>query len=238
MLATQTTNTLAPDIKQGSETLSNIAFERLRSEVVSGNLAPGERLHVEKLGHRYGIGLSPLREALSRLSETGLIVAELQKGFKVAPMSIVEFRDVIDSRLVVEKEALLRSIRHGDVDWEARVVAAYHRLSRVHDQIDSGKLRVLADWTRLNREFHTSVISACDSKWLLRFCIMLYDQTGRYQGRIRKTGSLPVDQSAREHKSLLEAVLARKGKLASTILESHVRSAAERVERGEPTLRG
>jgi DNA-binding GntR family transcriptional regulator len=221
-----------------AETLSNIAFERLRREVVSGNLAPGEKLYVEKLGDRYGISLSPLREALSRLSETGLVVAELQRGYRVAPMSIEEYRDTIDTRLLLEKEAIVRSLKNGDVDWEARVVASYHRLARAHTEVVSKRPQPLDEWTRLNREFHAAIISACDSRWLMRFCLALYDQSGRYHHRTRAIGKLPLEQSAREHKLLLQAVVDRNTKQAVKILEEHVRSAAARVERGEPTLRG
>ncbi len=220
------------------ETLSNIAFERLRAEVMSGDLAPGTKLQVEQLGHRYGISLSPVREALSRLSETGLVVAELNRGYRVAPVSIEEYRDIIETRLHIEKEALQRSIEFGDLEWETAVVAAYHRLSRVHSDVESGGPEILEEWTKLNREFHAATISACRSKWMLRFCLTLYDQTGRYHYGTRANGTLPLEQSAREHKSLFRAVLNRDAKAAVRILEAHVRSAAARVERGERTLRG
>jgi GntR family carbon starvation induced transcriptional regulator len=224
--------------RQRAETLSNIAFERLRAEVVSGNLAPGEKLHVEQLGQRYGISLSPVREALSRLSETGLVIAELQRGYRVAPMSIEEYRDIIETRLHIETEALRRSLKAGDLEWEAAVVASYHRLSRVHAQVEAGRPEALEEWTKLNREFHAAIISACGSKWMMRFCLTLYDQTGRYHRRTRLNGTLPLEQSAREHKALFRAVLERNTRQAARILEAHVRSAAARVERGEPTLRG
>ncbi|MGE3989850.1 GntR family transcriptional regulator [Pseudorhodoplanes sp.] len=228
----------SPADRHRVETLSNIAFERLRAEVMSGDLAPGTKLQVEQLGHRYGISLSPMREALSRLSETGLVVAELNRGYRVAPVSLEEYKDIIETRLHIEKEALLQSIKHGDLEWEAAVVASYHRLSRVHSAVESGGPEILEEWKKLNREFHSAIISACGSKWMLRFCLTLYDQTGRYHHGTRLNGTLPLEQSAREHKSLFRAVLNRDGKSAVRILEAHVRSAAARVERGERTLRG
>ncbi|HVO14158.1 MAG TPA: FCD domain-containing protein [Alphaproteobacteria bacterium] len=220
------------------ETLSNIAFERLRTDVVTGNFAPGEKLHVEQLGHRYGISLSPLREALSRLAETGLVVAEQQRGYRVASVSIDEYRDIIETRLLLEKEALVRSLKLGDLEWETAVVASFHRLSRIHAAVDTARPETLQEWTKLNREFHAAIISACQSKWMFRFCLTLYDQTGRYHHRTRLNGTLPLEQSGREHKALFRAVMNRDAKQAATILEAHVRSAATRVERGEPTLRG
>lgn len=226
------------DDRQRVDTLSNFAFERLRAEVVSGDLAPGSKLQVEQLGHRYGISLSPVREALSRLSETGLVIAELNRGYRVAPVSIEEYRDIIETRLHIEKEALQRSIKRGDLEWEAAVVASYHRLSRVHEAVETGGPEILEEWTKLNREFHSALISACGSKWMLRFCLTLYDQTGRYHHGTRLNGTLPLEQSAREHKALFRAVLNRDTKAAVKILEAHIRSAAARVERGERTLRG
>lgn len=224
--------------RQRVDTLSNFAFERLRAEVMSGDLAPGSKLQVEQLGNRYGISLSPVREALSRLSETGLIVAELNRGYRVAPVSIEEYRDIIETRLHIEKEALKRSIKHGDLEWEAAVVASYHRLSRVHSAIENGGPEILEEWKKLNREFHSALISACGSKWMIRFCITLYDQTGRYHHGSKLSGALPLEQSAREHKALFRAVMNRDAASAVKIQEAHVRSAAARVERGESTLRG
>lgn len=224
--------------KQRVETLSTIAFERLRAEVMSGDLPPGTRLQVEHLGHRYGISLSPMREALSRLSETGLVVAELNRGYRVAPVSLEEYRDIIETRLLIETEALRRSIQYGDLEWEAAVVAAYHRLTRVHSTVENGGPEVLEEWTRYNRDFHSAIIAACRSKWMLRFCLTLYDQIGRYHYATRQNGTLPLDASAREHKALFRAVVNRDAPSAVKILEAHVRSAAARVERGERTLRG
>ncbi len=96
----------------------------------------------------------------------------------------------------------------------------------------------LEEWTKLNREFHSAIIAACRSKWMLRFCLTLYDQIGRYHHATRQNGTLPLEASAREHKALFRAVVDRDAASAVKILEAHVRSAAARVERGERTLRG
>ena len=66
-------------------------FDRLRGDIISGTLLPGSRLRFADLQARYGIGTSPLREALSRLAADRLVVQEVNRGFKVPPLSLEDF---------------------------------------------------------------------------------------------------------------------------------------------------
>ena len=115
------------------KTLSERAHRLLRADILRGALAPGEKLKPQALASRYDIGLSPLREGLTRLSTEGLVVAEGQRGFRVADISLAELHDIMTLRRKLETEALAEAIRRGDSDWEAEIVAAYHRLSRTQD---------------------------------------------------------------------------------------------------------
>ncbi|MCW5774757.1 MAG: GntR family transcriptional regulator, partial [Rhodospirillaceae bacterium] len=92
------------------KTLADDAFLRLRDDIVKGTLKPGEKLKPDILSVRHGIGLSPIREALSRLASDGLAVAEGQRGFFVAPISLGELADVADLREHFSVMALERSI--------------------------------------------------------------------------------------------------------------------------------
>ena len=85
-------------IRNGApKTLADEAFQRIREDIVKSRLKPGDKLQPDHLRALYDIGLSPVREALSRLASDGLAVAEGQRGFFVAPVSIGELLDVAES---------------------------------------------------------------------------------------------------------------------------------------------
>ena len=90
------------------------------------------------LSARYDMGFSPLREALSRLQVERLVIAEALRGFRVAPLSIDEMQDAISTRILVESDALRLSIRHGNDDWSAGIVAALYALKLQVDRAASG----------------------------------------------------------------------------------------------------
>jgi len=79
---------------QEAGTLASTVFEQLRRDIVSVQLAPGEKLRIEALRERYGVGGSPVREALNRLSAEGLVWQQDQKGFRVAPVSERELEEL------------------------------------------------------------------------------------------------------------------------------------------------
>jgi len=107
------------------------AYQQLRREIVHGRLAPGVKLRVEALGERYGIGASPIREALNRLTSEGLVQQQDQRGFQVSPVSMDELIELTRARRWINEIALRESIRSGDEVWEESVLLAFHRLSRM-----------------------------------------------------------------------------------------------------------
>src|SRR5687768_506882 len=112
-------------------TVTSALADRLRVDITNCELAPGEKLKLVDLQRRYEAGVIPLREALSRLAATGLVELEDQKGFRVAPVSREDLQDITSVRQQIECLALRQAIEIGDVEWESRVVATHHRLSRV-----------------------------------------------------------------------------------------------------------
>src|SRR4029078_799761 len=100
-------------------TLAAAAFSRIRADILSSKLLPGTRLRFEPLKKAYGVGLSPLREALSRLVGRGLVTAEGPRGFRVEPASIEDIQDIAEVRTNVECLAFGQSIERGDDQWQA-----------------------------------------------------------------------------------------------------------------------
>ncbi len=212
-------------LKENSEahkTLKDLAYAQLRDDIVHGYFKPETKLRIEQLRERYNMGATPLREALSRLTADGFVTAEGQRGFRVAAITLDELTDVTNLRVHLENLALQNSIQKGDDHWEGRVVSAYHKLTKA-ESVDKPDLM---EWEIRNRDFHLALISACTSKWLLRFYTTLYDQHKRYRNiaRITPTKSRNVHS---EHQAIYDAALARDIEKTCQANEIHIRRTAE-----------
>jgi DNA-binding GntR family transcriptional regulator len=209
-----------PVSAEGSETLVDRAYRLLRVDIIRGARAPGERLRIERLKSIYNIGPTPLREALQKLSVDGLVLTEGNRGFTVSPLRVEEFGDLNIARTAIEKEAIRLSIAQGDAHWEARVVAAHYLLAREDEALSAARDRVPDSWERANADFHTAIVSACGSAWLLRVRSSLVDLVERYRRAsiYQRRGERQLDV---EHMDILQAVLARDAERACALTEKH-----------------
>ena len=139
-------------------TVNAQVFRQIRTDIVTCRLMPNERLRVESLRERYGVGGSPIREALMRLEAEGLVILEQNKGFRVSPVSREHLLDLMKTRVEIEGLALRWSIEKGGVDWEANLLAAYHRLSHQKKtragQRQRGQSRLVQGAPQLSQRAH------------------------------------------------------------------------------------
>jgi GntR family transcriptional regulator, carbon starvation induced regulator len=219
---------MRPARNQPSFSLAHDAFVQIREDIVHGRLAPGEKLKPDMLHERYKIGLSPIREALSRLTSDGLAISEGQRGFFVAPVSLSELKDVANLRIKFSMIALEESIRHGDDAWEAGIITSYYYLNKLVEQMKKDPSAYADEWELRNRAFHAALESACNSPWLLYFCEVLYDHSERYRRRF-VTYSEVRSGVYREHEIIMKAALDRNAKLATETLALHIQRGAEIV---------
>ena len=204
-----------------ARTLVDSVHRRLREDILSGALPPGSKLRVEVLKDRYAVGTSTLREALSLLVSDTLVTSEGQRGFRVAPTSVEDLRDITRMRKMLEAEAVRQAIELGDDQWEAGVVAAYHRLSRIEERLRQDPDGLGGEWEARNREFHEALIAACPSHWLRHFRGILYSQSERYRRLALTTRSESRDVHA-EHEAIYRAVLNRDADTAAALLGEHI----------------
>src|SRR4051794_797200 len=155
-------------VREASHNLTQGAYEALRADLLACRIAPGSRLKIQDLCQQHDVSLGAIREALSRLTSEGLVVAEPQRGFRAAPISRADLEDLTMARIEVEGLCLTRAIAVGTVDWEARLVAAFHRLSRTPERVASDPARSADDWAEAHAGFHGALVDGADSPWLLR----------------------------------------------------------------------
>lgn len=207
-------------------TLASSVYDMMRQDILKGDLPPGEKLRVEYLRDRYGVGASPIREALNRLSVDGVVMRVDQKGFRVATVSVAELDELIKTRCWLEETAIRESIASGDDAWEERLVLAFHRLSKAPRSAEQITYAINPDWEVLHRAFHLALIGACGSRWLISYCEQLNDLADRYrQLAVRVT--YPRRNELDEHKAIMDAAVNRDSDRAVEVLMDHYRRTAE-----------
>ena len=105
-------------------------YQRIKRDIIYGDLAPGAKLKLGGLRQRYQASMSTLRETLNRLASEGFVDALDQRGFFVTPVSREDLIEIANLRVLLECHALHLSIQNGDTDWEGNLVAAQQLVRR------------------------------------------------------------------------------------------------------------
>ncbi|TRW99411.1 FCD domain-containing protein [Paracoccus sp. M683] len=215
---------MTEQISDMPRSLSEQAYDVIRRDILLGFLMPEEKLRIETVSERYGIGAVPVREALNRLSAEGLVQRQNQRGFFVAPLEIDDLEELVKTRIQLETLALRESIACGGEDWEEDLVLAFHRLARTSRLLPPEAAHEKSEeWDIRHNEFHRLLISRCGSRWLQGFCATMMDQAVRYRNISMNINASPArrEGAPAEHQAILDAVLARDADLACTLLADH-----------------
>ena len=219
-----------------TETLSQAerAYRVLRGEILQGDLKPGERLHAADLNARFQLGLTPIREALTRLSAENLVEGEVNRGARVSGASLAEFADLMATRRAIERLCLNASIAHGDAAWEAEIIAAMHLLSRAPLPASIVDRAAAGHWEAQHRRFHLALVAACGSEWQLRFWNLLADHSERYR-KLRLLRRHEAEADVRdvnaEHRAIMLAALERDAGKAAALMDAHLAATQASVGR-------
>lgn len=209
------------------ETLSSSCFNKIKDLILTGALLPAERIKGDYLKTYLGVGLSPIREALSRMVNTGLIELVDNVGFRVAAISKENLLDFYRSYAKIELLLFKESIDNGNSDWETAIVSRLYQLSKVEN---SGSKVEYGLWSSLNEKFHEALISGCSLNELKKI---------RDNYSLRKTWyhNLAYSQvknellsvNHKEHSKIAELALARNFELASILLHKHTMQGFDNV---------
>lgn len=211
------------------QTLASAMYDQLRDDIVTVRLAPQSKLKIHDLCERFDVGLSPVREALSRLSMEGLVQQIDRRGFRVADVSVLELADLTKARCWVNETALTQSILYGGTEWEESVLIAYHRLARTSPEAKGRSTPGRApEWEKAHHVFHTSLISGCGSQWMIEMCERLFDASERYRHVGRLAGVKPGGRDE-EHCAIMRATIDRDVASAVGLLNQHYQKTAELV---------
>jgi len=199
------------------------AYRQLKRDIVRGHYAPTEKLAMSQLKSRYGIGVGPLREALTRLIGEQLVTGISQRGYRVAPMSIAELDAIYDARAELEGLLIRLAIERGDDDWEAAILARAHTLGKIDKVQDADEM--LERWDTRHQALHDAMVAGCGCPPLLQSRAALFDQAQRYRHLwLRQTvfSEQALADKQREHQALLDTILSRDAQAASRMMHDHL----------------
>ncbi|MFJ9173676.1 GntR family transcriptional regulator [Streptomyces sp. NPDC102360] len=206
-------------------TRGGIVYARIREEIFQGVFSPGQRLRLVELAQRFSVSQSVVREALTRLSEQGLVHAAPQQGFRVVTVSLTDLNELTEARIEIETLVLRRAIERGDITWEAAVVAAHHHLAGTEGVRPDGTMN--SEWFTVHERFHQTLLEACGNGRLLAAALTLRDAATLYRHWSRPVGH-DVDRDVPgEHKRLVDAVVRRDADEAARLLAGHIDRTSE-----------
>ena len=209
-----------------AHSLGELMLQRLRADILSTDLAPGSKLALHHLARQYGIGVTPLRDALGQLAGDGLVVMESQRGFRVAPVSVQDLRDVCDIRLRVELMALDLAFDRADAtpdsgpEWDRRMKQAHAAFIHIKARVGEDA-PITAQWEEAHRELHMTLLSASASPTLMRICRQIHDRIHRYR-RIALPTKSYMGGISDDHFEISKAAYRRDRRTCKALLERHI----------------
>ncbi|MGM4896583.1 GntR family transcriptional regulator [Tardiphaga sp. 709] len=213
--------------KEFGKTLAVDITHRLRQDIVACRLKPGEPLKFDALKLAFGASFTTLREALTSLTADGLVVAEEQRGFRVAPVTSDDLIDITQTRILIEIELLSRSITNGGDDWEIAVMSTLHRLGRIEERLPGNHVEN-PEWQIAHRQFHEALVSCGRSPTLFGIRASLFERAERYRNLSAMFRPQPRDKVG-EHRAIMQAAIARDTNLATSLIDQHIRSTSDNV---------
>ncbi|MBK3594765.1 MULTISPECIES: GntR family transcriptional regulator [Streptomyces] len=218
------TQTTHPSASAGKQMLSEQVYTRLRDAIMRGDHAPGDPLKPQELAKEQGVSLAVVREALVRVVGEGLADRLPNRGFAVPAFSDRRWQEIAEARRTVEPVMLRMSVERGDVDWEARVRAAHHRLARTPAYVPGEGEHYSSTWAEAHRVFHRTLLEGCGNPVLLETFDRMW--TASELARRWSAHRNPGRDGVLEHRRLEEAALARDADTAAEVLTRHLTQTA------------
>jgi DNA-binding GntR family transcriptional regulator len=200
--------------------LAERVYALRRDAIMRGVYAPGTPLKPQELAKEHQVSLAVVREALVRVGGEGLADRLPNRGFAVPDFSDLRWQEIAEARRTIEPVVLRMSIERGDVDWEARVRAAHHRLVRTPAYVPEEGEYYTAAWAEAHRAFHRTLLEGCGNHALLETFDRLW--TASELARRWSAHRNPDRDGAEEHRRLEEAALARDADTAAAVLVQHL----------------
>jgi DNA-binding GntR family transcriptional regulator len=210
----------SPDIIATPRTVSGLVAERLRAQIVAGELESGSKLRQVEIARRFGVSTTPVREALAALQREGLVRLHPQRGAVVFVPTVEDLREHYEIRAALEALAAARTAERFEERWAAP-------LETWLDEMQTGPEAMR--YLELNQRFHTQLYEHCGRPRLVEMIASLRDASSAYLHIYRAAEDFPVARLDAEHRRILAACLARDADEAAAATREHLQNTVEHV---------
>lgn len=191
----------------------------LREEIVTGALAGGSQHSIYGLAERLGVSRTPVRDAVLRLADAGMVTIERNRGVRIRGVSVHDIREVFEARLLLEVPAAAHAARHGSDELLQELGDRVRGLTGAVEQHDEG------EFTRLDRELHRAIMMSAGNERLAGLVESLRDVTQAH-------GVSTIDRSRSirdvqvEHVPIVDAIRSRDADAAASLMRDHLTTTA------------
>ena len=200
---------------------ATLIFDAIRQAILKGDLTQGEALRQEDIARAFNVSRIPVREALLRLEQHGLITSQRYKGAVVARLSLDEANEIFEFRAVLEPEVIRRAVplmSPGVLEEAARCCAEF---ARADDPMQ---------WGDLNRRFHATLYAASGLVYHLEILEKAMDRIDPYL-RAQLLLSDGMQRANREHVLIVDACTSGQADMAADLTRQHIQGAQESLSR-------
>jgi DNA-binding GntR family transcriptional regulator len=200
-------------------------YRSVKARLLAGEFAPGEKLRPDALRETYDVSATAMREVFLRLVHERLLSQEEQRGFRVPDADERRLTELMGLRILLESEGAAGSITHGDVEWEAQLYAAHHKLAHIEQKMkDADDIAPFVPiWTRIDWEFHETLLSAGPSEVLRVTHRSIYEQF-RQQVVASLSSAGFRAETIPEHAAILDAAVARDIPACQAAIRAHLQT--------------
>ena len=203
-------------IKDERKFLRDLVYEKLQQSLLEGKFDEGDRITEGKIAEELGVSRTPVREALYRLAATGLIKVIPHRGFIVSKWTVKELKDVMAVRMVVEKLAIKLAI-------ENILPEEIEELKTLVIEIEKAvKEKNIPKSSDLNTLFHDKIILASRNEEIFEIMKSLKNKIGGFR-IISLSSSKRLDDSFKEHRRILDALISKNVDLVQTLIHEHIK---------------
>lgn len=196
---------------------SEVIFDSLREAIADGALQDGDLLRQDQIATMFNVSRIPVREALARLEEQGLVTYQRYKGAVVSSLSLEEITEMFEFRALLEGELIRQAVVN--IRPETLEEASRHA-ENFASETDSAR------WGRLNRQFHYTLYKDCNRPYHLQVASNALDKVGRYL-RAQLVLTHGFERATTEHAGILQAAIERNGERAAELTRAHILGASK-----------
>jgi DNA-binding GntR family transcriptional regulator len=206
------------------QSLADAVVDRLRAAISSGIYSPGDRLVERRLAEEFGISHIPLREALARLTEEGLVVRLPRRGARVASLTPRMLEEVSSLRVVLEQFVVRQLKDRFTAEAHAGLQAIVDDMLLAADQHDLVRLH------ELDQKFHQRLWELTDNTLLIEVAAQMRSRTSHfYRAAAESLAPDELREHAHSHQELLDVIASGDQRAAERAMRRHVEDAARRI---------